>query len=217
MPGSASAPLFQARPLDLVFRATVAFGTAFWLTAWLGPVLLNGLLPFYAEVVHGLDDHYRIELAVTYLTGHDRIGSDLAVLVRATVTRTFMFLGADRAIPLAPGTVLKTSTAVGLLLQPATAIVGLALGWPLRGAREALVRGACAATLVALWLLLGVPASLWLYLEDIPIQVYAPHGVSVPMAVGKLLLNGGGVVLGALLGAGAVAAGRRANRNARSS
>jgi hypothetical protein len=209
MPGSITADLLEKRPLELAVRAVLAFGIALWLCVALGPMLLDALLPFYEQFVRLLDDHYRIDFALTRLTGHNKIGGDLVVLGHAVVERTFMVFGADTTVTLVPGESLTSSTAIGVLMQPATVMLGFLLAWPVRGAREILIRWPLGLMLLALWLLLGIPVWLWISFQDIPIRAYAPDAFSVMTAIGKFLLNGGGVVLGALLGAGAIAAARR--------
>jgi hypothetical protein len=166
------------------------------------------LLPFHEEVVHRLDDHYRIDFALSHRTGHDKIGSDLVVLGKATVIRTFVVFGAGKSIMLDAGSALTCSTATGVLMQPAIMILGLLLMWPARSSREMLLRGACGAMLLAVWLLLGIPLSQWIYFHDIPIRAYVSDEVSMVTAVGKSLLNGGGLILGALLAAGSIFLGR---------
>jgi len=209
MPGSITADLLEKRPLELAVRAVLAFGIALWLSVVLSPMLLDALLPFYEQLVHLLDDHYRIDFALTRLTGHNKIGGDLVVLGHAAVERTFMVFGADTTVTLVPGESLTSSTAIGVLMQPAIVMLGLVLGWPVRGTREVLMRGLLGLTLLALWVILGIPAWLWISFQDIPIRAYSPDAFSVMTAIGKFLLNGGGVVLGALLGAGAIAAAKR--------
>jgi hypothetical protein len=205
MRGSITASVLQQRPLELAVRAVLAFGIAIGLSAWLGSMLLDALLPSYERVVHRLDRRYRIDLTLSHQTGHDRIGGDLVVLGRATVMKTFVVFGANKFIMVEPGTVLLCSTATGLLMQPATMIFGLLLGWPVRSVREALVRGSLGSMLLALWMLLGIPLSLWVYFHDIPVRAFVPNEVSFLTIFGKFLLNGGGLVLGALLATGALA------------
>ncbi len=209
MPGSITADLLEKWPLELAVRAVLSFGLALWLSVGLSPVLLDTLLPFYEQFVHLLDDHYRIDFVLSHLTGHNKIGGDLVVLGHAAVERTFMVFGAGTTVTLVPGESLTSSTAIGVLMQPAIVMLGLLLGWPVRGAREVLMRGLLGLTLLALWVILGIPTWLWITFQDIPIRAYSPDAFSVMTAIGKFLLNGGGVVLGALLGAGAIAAARR--------
>jgi hypothetical protein len=209
MPGSITADVLAKRPLELAVRAVLAFGIALWLSIRLSPILFDALLPFYEHAVHLLDDHYRIDLALTHQTGHDKIGSDLVLLVRATVARTFMVFGADTTVTLDPGEVLKSSTAIGVFMQPAVMILGLSLGWPVRSGREAAIRSALGATMLALWLVLGIPLSLWISFQDIPIQAYAPNEIPFASLLDKFMLNGGAVILGALLAAVAIATGHR--------
>jgi hypothetical protein len=205
MHGSVIASLLQTKPLELALRVALAFGIALWLFTRLGPALLEALLPWYEQAVHRLDDRYRIDLTLSHQTGHDKIGSDLVVLGRATVARTFVVFGADRPIILQPGSVLTCSTATGLLLQPAVMLLGLLLGWPTRSAGEALIRFASGSIMLAAWLLLGIPFSLWIYFHDIPIRAYAPDELAFLTIAGKFLLNGGSLVLGAMLAACALA------------
>lgn len=182
----------------------LAFAAALWLAAELSPALLTALLPFHEQVVHLLDTNYRIEMSLTHLTGHGTIGSDLVVLTRATPEKEFVFFVGGEPFLMAPSNVLTSSSAVGLLTQPAIMVLGLLLGWPLRSGREALLRGVFGSLLFTLWLLVGVPVSIWIYFQDIPIRVVAPNEVSFLTAVGKFLLNGGEIVLGALFGAAAI-------------
>jgi hypothetical protein len=209
MPGSVTAQFRQTPPLELALRATLAVIAALWLAAELGPVLLKALLPFHEQVVHLLDTNYRIEMSLTYLTGHDRIGSDLVVLTRATPENEFIFFVGSTPFLMEPRNVLTSSSASGLLMQPAIVIFGLLLGWPLRSWREALLRGVFGSLLLTLWLLVGVPVSIWIYFQDIPLRAVAPNEVSFLTTVGKFLLNGGEIVLGASLAAAAIAAAGR--------
>ena len=204
MPGSITADLLKKRPLELALRALLAFGIAFWLVARLAPIILETLLPFYEQAIHLVDDHYRLDLSLTHRTGHDVVGSDLVLLVQATVVRTFMVFGSRAVITMQPGEILQSSTATGLLMQPAIMICGLLLAWPARSAAEVLLRLGIGAVLLAAWLLLGIPLSLWIYFQDIPLRVFAPREVSFLADAGRFLLNGGSVALGALAAGGAL-------------
>jgi hypothetical protein len=208
MPGSAIADLLERRPLELAVRAVLAFGSAMWLVALLSPTVLSALLPYYEQFVQRLDDHYRVDFALSHRTGHDRIGSDLVVLGHAAVVRTYMIFAADKTIMLAPGQVLSSSTAIGVLMQPASVIIGMLLAWPLRSAVEAAPRLAFGAGALLLWQLLGIPLSLWVYFRDIPAQAFGVADVTWSMLLDRFLLNGGSVVVGALLAIAALAAGR---------
>jgi len=208
MSGSAFSDLLDRPTPELAARVLVAFGLALLLGTALGPSLLEALLPFHRHCLELFDDHYRVDLALTHLTGHDRIGGDLVVLATATVLRSFVAFGETARVVLLPGEALKCSTAVGLLMQPAVIVVGVLAAWPLRSAREAVLRWALGVVLLALWLAVGVPAWLWISLSDIPIRAVVPDELSILTALDKMLLDGGAVVLGALLGAAAVAAGR---------
>ena len=210
MPGSATAALLDRRPLELVVRAALGFGIALWLVARLSPQVLEALLRSYEQFVHLLDDHYRIGFTLTHQTGHDKIGGDLVVLGRAAVVKTFMIFTAEKTITLAPGQVLTSSTATGVLMQPATMILGLLLAWPLASAAEAAWRAALGAVMLVSWQLLGIPLSLWIYFRDIPLRAYAANELSWTTVVGKFLLNGGGVAVGAMLGFAIVLASRAA-------
>lgn len=208
MPGSVTADVLARRPLELAIRATLGFACALWLSVRFGPPLLDGLRPFYEHALQLIDGHYRIDLALTHRTGHDTIGSDLVVLLQATVTRSFVVFGADTTVTLAPGEVLRSSTAIGILMQPVIVIVGTLLGWPLHGGREGAIRTVLGTAMLAFWLLFGITSSLWVFFRDIPIQAYAPNAVSWSTLADKFLLNGGGVLIGALLAAIALATGR---------
>jgi hypothetical protein len=205
MLGSITADVLQKRPVELAVRAMLAFGLALWLSTLVGPSLLEGLLRVHEQVVHLLDDHYRIELALTHQTGHDTVGSDLVLLGHAVVTRTVVVFGGSQAITLVTGQALQSSTAIGILMQPAIMILGFLLGWPVRSGREALVRGVVGAALLALWLVLGIPLSLWIYFQAIPLKAYAPNEFAFLDVAGKFLLNGGSVALGTSLAFGAIA------------
>ena len=75
-------------------------------------------------------------------------------------------LGDAHPVVLVPGQTLQSSTAIGIFMQPAVLILGLLLAWPVRSMREACVRGSVGAVLLALWLLAGIPLSLWILLPD---------------------------------------------------
>ena len=209
MPGSASSDLLDKRPLELIARALAAFAIVFWLSMRFGAGLIDALLPLYESYVQSIDNHYRIDLAVTRVGGHDKLGADLVVLGRAAVTRSFMVFGDTAKVMMMPGEVLQSSTAIGMLMQPAVMLAGLLLAWPLRSMREAAVRGVLGIMLLALWMLLGIPSWLWISMCDLPIRVVAPDELSVLTIANKMLLNGGAVVLGAVLAAVAIAGGRR--------
>ena len=209
MPGSITAQILKKPPLELALRATLSFGCALWLSTQTGAPVLERLLPFYEQAVHALDDHYRIELALTRRDGHNAIGSDLVLLGRAAVTRPMVVLGDAHPVVLVPGQTLQSSTAIGIFMQPAVLILGLLLAWPVRSVREACVRGSVGAVLLALWLLAGIPLSLWIYFQTVPLQAFAAHELFLSVVAGKFLLNGGSAVIGAGLAACAIAAGHR--------
>lgn len=205
MPGSATVSVLQRSPRDLAVRAVLAFGAALGLFAWLAPSLLEPLLRYYETVVYTLDDRYWIAFTLTHQTGHDKIGSDLVLLGRATVMRPMTVTAGDLVVNLQPGQTLKSSTAIGVLLQPAIMIAGLLLAWPLRTARALPERALLAVGLLGFWLGVGVPLTLRLYFQDIPIRAFAPNVIPFETLVGRFLLNGGGLVLGALLTAAGLA------------
>jgi hypothetical protein len=88
-------------------------------------------------------------------------------------------------------------------------MLGLFLGWPVCRVKVALIRSVLGAMLLALWILLGIPLALWIGFLDLPVRAYVPDAFSFSTAAGRFLLNGGGVVAGALLAAGAIAAAAR--------
>lgn len=199
-----SADVLRTPPLELALRAVLAFGFALWIAIKFSPALLQGLMPYYEQVVHQLDDHYRIEFELTHRTGHGSVSSDLVILGTATVTRTFLIFGEGRTIPMYPGEALKCSTATGVFTAPAVMLIGLILGWPARSWRARLQRGLLGVLTLSTWGLVGIPMELWIYFHDIPLRAYSPNTVTFLTGVGKFLLNGGGVVLGALLAFGVI-------------
>lgn len=194
-----SADVLRTPPLELVLRAALAFGFALWCAIQLSPPLLQRLLPYYEQVVHQLDDHYRIDFELTHQTGRGAVSSDLVILGTATVTRTFLIFGRGRTIPMYPGEALKCSTATGVFTAPAVMLLGLVLGWPANSWSVRLRRSLLGLLTLAAWGLLGIPIELWIYFHDIPVRAYSPNTVTFLTGVGKFLLNGGGVALGALL------------------
>ena len=135
MPASDSAGLLDTPPLELAARLALAGGVAVWLAMRGGPLLLEVLIPFLEASVDLLDTRYRVEFTLTYRTGHGNIGSELALLGRAAVARLFFIPVDGRVIAMQPGQVLSSSTALGVLMQPAVAILTLVLGWPMRARR----------------------------------------------------------------------------------
>ena len=209
MPGSATANILQKSPLELAIRAMLAFGIAIWLSSRFSPLLLQALLHYYETLVHGLDNRYWIDFALGYQTGHDKAGSDLVLLGRAEVKEAFAFAAGHARFVLQPGQQLKCSTAIGVLMQPAVMLLGLLLAWPLRSAKDLLWRGGLGGMMLGVWLGLGLPLSLWLYFQEIPGKAFAPASVSPEMLIGDFLLNGGSLVVGALLAAVVLAAAPR--------
>ena len=206
MPGFVTANVLHKPPLELALRAALAFGVAIWLAAGVGPIVLEALLRYFETVVHLLDDHYWIDFALTYETGHGNPGSDLALLGKASVMRPFVLSAGATSITMHTGQVLKSSTAVGIFMQPAIMIIGLLLGWPARSLRAVLARLIPGAMVLALWLCVGIPLSLWIYFQGMPIKAFAPGEPAFAITAGKFLLNGGGLVVGGLLAAVALAA-----------
>ena len=209
MPGSATANLLQKSPLELALRAVLAFGIALWLSALVGPGILEGLRHYYETIVYQLDDRYWINFTLTHQTGHNKPGSDLVLLGRAEVMKAFTVSAAGKVFTLLAGQALTCSTAIGILMQPVIMLVGVLLAWPLESVRAALGRGVFGAMALAFWLFVGIPLSLWIYFYDIPVRAFVPSEVLLSTIIGKFLLNGGGLVLGGLLAAGALAAGAR--------
>ena len=205
MPGSATADLLQKSSLELAVRVMLAFGIALGLSTWLGPHLLEPLLHYYETVVHMLDDRYWIDLALTYQTGHDTFGSDLAILGRAVVMKSLSISAGDIVIALTPGQALKSSTAIGILMQPAIMIVGLLLAWPLGSSKAIPIRAGLGVLMLGIWLFVEIPLSLWVYFQDIPIRAMAPTVIVLETIVSRFLLNGGSLVLGALMAGVALA------------
>lgn len=210
MPGSITAQVLRKKPIELAVRAGLSFGVALWLSTAVGARVVQTLLPSYEQFVHAIDDHYRVDLTLTRRDGHDVVGRDLVLLGHAVVTRPVVVLEDARPVILVPGQTLQSSTALGIFMQPAILIIGLLLGWPIRSVREACVRGGVGATLLACWLVLGVPTSLWIYFQTIPMQTFAPQTFSFAVVAGKFLLNGGSAILGAGLALCAIAASGRA-------
>jgi hypothetical protein len=207
MPASESAGLVNTPPLELAARTALACGAAIWLAMRAGPLLLELLIPYLETVVHWLDTRYRIEFTLTHSAGRGGMVSDLSLLGRATVTRLFFIPTPTAPIVMQSGTVLTSATAVGVLLQPAAAIIALLLGYPANCLRALLVRMALGIMMIGLWFLAGLPFSLWLYLHDLPTNAFAPSENTLATPIGKFLLNGGSVALGLVLGAAAVAGG----------
>ena len=209
MPSSAPASLLETPPLELAARAVLAGTLAIWLTLRGGPLLLELLIPYLGSAVHWLDTRYNIDFELTYRTGHGVAGSELALLGRAAVARMFFIPVDGGIIPMRPGVVLTSSTAIGVLLQPAVMVIALLTGWPARSRREMTMRAPVAVAVLACWMLAGLPLTLWLYFHDIPLQAFAPHESTLATPIGKFLLNGGSVALGAALGVAAVIASGR--------
>jgi len=205
MPGSVTANLLQKPPLELAVRAVLAFGVALWLSSLIGPGLLEGLRHYYETIVYQLDNRFWINFTLTHQTGHNKLGSDLVMLGRAEVMQAFPVFAANQVFILQAGQALTCSTAIGILMQPAIMLFGVLLGWPFASVKAALMRGVAGAMALALWLCLGIPLSLWIYFNDIPVRVFAPGEVLLSTIIGKFLLNGGGLVLGGLLAAGVLA------------
>jgi hypothetical protein len=209
MPGSATANLLHKSPLELAVRAGLAFGIALWLSALVGPAILEGLRHYYETIVYQLDDRYWVNFTLTYQNGHNKLGSDLVLLGRAEVMKAFTVSAAGKVFTLQAGQALSSSTAIGILMQPAIMLLGILLTWPLASVKEALARGAFSTMALAFWLFVGIPLSLWIYFYDIPIRAFVPSEVLLSTIIGKFLLNGGGLVLGGLLAAAALASARR--------
>jgi hypothetical protein len=205
MPGFAAVSVLQRSPGELALRAGLAFGVTLWLAAWLGPVALSPLLNYYETLVEALDDRFKIDFALTHQTGHDLLGADLAILGQATVRRPADLAIGGKEAALIPGQVLKCSTAVGLLMQPLIMVVGLLGGWPIASARAALRRLSLATLIVGAWLMAGVPLTLWLFFLDIPVRVFAPDAVTFETLSNRLITNGGGLFIGVVLAAAALA------------
>lgn len=204
MPGSAIADVLHRSPLELIGRAAIGFGIALCLVDKLGAPMLEPLLHYYETIVHLLDDRYWIDFTLTHQTGHDRLGSDLAVLGQAAVMKAMVVTHGDVAVALRPGQGLKCSTAIGILLQPAVMIVGVLLAWPTASGKSIPMRLLVGTPTLATWLLGGIPLTLWIYFRDIPIRALAPTAILPETLVSKFLLNGGSLVLGALMAAGAL-------------
>lgn len=205
MPGSATANVLQRSPRDLALRAALAFGGALGLFAWLGPSLLEPLLRYYETVVYALDDRYWITFSLTHQTGHGKIGSDWVVLGQASVMKALAIHSGDTVVALKPGQALTCSTAIGVLMQPAIMIVGILLAWPARSSAAVPGRVVAGSLTLGGWFFFGIPLLLWLYFQDIPIRVVAPNIIPLETVVGRFLLNGGGLVVGSLLAAAALA------------
>jgi hypothetical protein len=213
MPVSDSARLIDTSPAELAARVVLSGGAAIWLALRGGPLLLELLIPYLEMAVQWLDSRYRIDFTLTFRTGHEKIGSELVLLGKATVTRLFFIPVEGRILPMQPGQFLTSSTAIGVLMQPAVAILALALGWPARTRVEYATRALFGLLMLVLWLFVGLPCSLWLYFHDIPLRALAPGDTTLATPLGKFLLNGGSVAVGLALGAVAiVAAVRQTNR-----
>lgn len=209
MPASGAPGLADTPTPELLARLVLAGGLAVWLAMRAGPLLLEAMTAYLEAGVQWLDTRYRVEFALSYRTGHGRLGSELALLGRAEVARLFFIPVEGRVIAMQPGQFLTSSTAVGVLMQPAVAIVTVVLGWPSRGRLELPARALFGAGMAGLWFAAGLPATLWLYFRDLPLRAFAPGEVGFATPVGKFLLNGGSVAAGVALGALAVAAGAR--------
>jgi hypothetical protein len=205
MPASDSAGLLDTSPVELAARIVLAGGLAIWLALRAGPLLLELLIPYLEATVHWLDSRYRIDFTLTLRTGHEKIGSELVLLGKATVSRLFFIPVEGRILSMQPGQFLTSSTAIGVLMQPAVAILALVLGWPARTRSEFATRALFGLLMLVLWLFAGLPCSLWLYFHDIPLRALAPGDTTLATPIGKFLLNGGSVALGIGLAAVAIA------------
>jgi hypothetical protein len=209
MPGSATANLLQKSSLELAARAVLAFCLSLWISALLSPGLLEGLLHYYETIVYLLDDHYWTEFSLIHQISNDKMGGDLIVLGRAEVMKAFNVSAANTVYTLYPGNAFSCSTAIGTIMQPAVMLVGLLLGWPLASAKAVLARGVFGAMALALWLLVGIPVSLWIFFYDMPIRAFVPSEVLLSSIITRFLFNGGGLILGGLLAAAVLAAAAR--------
>jgi hypothetical protein len=184
--------------LEIGLRAALGFGISLWLGVAFGPKLLAALLPLHTAVLEMLNGNYRIELSLT------SAGADLVMYLRATVLRTTTITGGGAAVMLSPGTVLMNSTATGLLLQPAVMLGGLVIAWPASNPRDFLVRIGVGLAALGFCVLLAIPLYLCLCLLQLPILAFVPGEITVPMLIVKLMLNGGALIVGALMGAAVI-------------
>ncbi len=184
--------------LEIGLRAALGFGLFIWLGVAFGPKLLAALLPLHTAVLETLNSNYRIELSLT------SAGADMVMYLRATVLRTTTITGGGAAVMLSPGTVLMNSTATGLLLQPAIMLGGLVIAWPASGIRELLVRIGAGLAALGFCVLLAIPLYLCLCLLQLPVLAFAPGEVTLSMLFVKLMLNGGALIVGALMGAAVI-------------
>jgi len=188
----------------MALRAALAGTLAVWLVLRGGPLLIETLVPYLGAAVQWMDARYTYTFELTYRTPQGGSGSELALLGRAAVARLFFIPIEEGIIPMRPGTLLTSSTAIGVLLQPAVMLIALLTGWPARSRREMMARALAGTAVLALWLLAGLPLTLWIYFRDIPLHAFAPHETTLATPIGKFLLNGGSVALGAALGCAAV-------------
>lgn len=207
MPACGSAGLVNTPPLELAARTALACGAAIWLAMRAGPLVLELLIPYLETVVQWLDSRYRIEFTITSRAGRNGMVSDLSLLGRATVTRLFFIPTPIAPIVMQSGTELTSATAIGVLLQPAVTVIALVLGFPANSLRAVSIRMVLGTVMIGLWLLAGLPVSLWLYFHDLPTNAFAPGENTLATPIGKFLLNGGSVALGVALGALAIAGG----------
>ena len=192
-------------PIEFYARSLIAFGVSLGVTIVIGPSILELLHPFHQEVLSLSDHRYQFSLALTHQTGHDTNGPDLVLLVQAIVLKAIHPFGNNSTAVLHPGQLLKSSTAIGIFLQPVVVTVGALLAWPIRSSNEKKARIGLGMAMILAWLLLGIPALLWIYVEGIPAQVYEPDAISWVNWIGKLSLNGGASMLGGILATGTIA------------
>ena len=212
MHGYVLAGPLQKSPVELAARAAVSLSVATWLSIQLGPIALHALIPYLETAVSLLDSNYRISFALGNRGGNGVYGGDLMLKGQAIVVNSFSIITQTANIHLRPGPAFPSHTAVGLLMQPVMMIVAVLLGWPVRSRCELAARAVLGAMAVGAWLLVGLPATLWIYFRDVPLRAFVPGEMTYATVVGKFFLNGGSLGVGGLVAAFTIAAAVRWSR-----
>jgi hypothetical protein len=209
MPGSTVRLTRTPRPLELAARLLIAALVAFWLMSRLTDPLVRGFLPAIRTAIWVLSDDFVVtsaEIVRTADTQTVRFRANLTRPIRREGYTIYPFGWQGRPLG---GFEVKVS--LFGVLQYETLLLTLVLAWPVRRMAEVPARLAVCLPLIAVMILIDVPSTV---LAELRSGLQEPTSVATDgwMLWSRFLMGGGGLILGIVLAAAAIAVGARLAR-----
>lgn len=170
----------------------VGFAVAIAITLFSGRHLVELLLPLAHTALGWVDDRFSI-----LFLGIDRTAQDTVIRLKVGLLR--MLVVGTQVVQPDPKAWLEVTTTIGVMLQPMTIGIGIALAWPGNPLRRlACMLAAFVGSL--LFMLIDLPLTLHAYVWDMFLQAYDRHHFSPMMITHRFLNDGGRLGIGVAIG-----------------